>query len=125
MFQIPPLEMLRRKEGISTYKTTTTTLDDWMRSEGLLSESGQRISVLKLDCEGCEPAALMGAQELFRKNPPLAIITEGNFERFCCHIYHFIHIIMLYLMSRYTVRSHSSYSFRMCFKDYLLQDGAF
>ena len=67
----------------------TVTIDDVLLDLGLLppvqpvdSEIGQNapqyppISVLKLDCEGCEPGALLGAERMFRYNPPQYIITE-------------------------------------------------
>ena len=34
------------------------------------------IDVLKLDCEGCEPIALLGAQRMFAENPPRFVLTE-------------------------------------------------
>jgi FkbM family methyltransferase len=69
----------------------TITLDTALASMGLLpvDDSGDAaqfqpknyISILKMDCEGCEPLALLGASRLFRYNPPLSILAEVNVER--------------------------------------------
>ena len=67
------------------------TLDTALTSLGLLPEIGSGnekgfqpksfISVLKMDCEGCEPGALLGASRLFRYNSPLSMMVEINDER--------------------------------------------
>ena len=67
----------------------TVTIDDVLLQLGLLPpliadphadrQTPPRcppISVLKLDCEGCEPHALLGAVRMFRHNPPQYIVTE-------------------------------------------------
>jgi len=66
MFQIPPTESLRSRDTITTYKMMTTTLDSWLETHGLLKQHSlaqitAKVSVLKLDCEGCEPSVLLGA----------------------------------------------------------------
>lgn len=68
----------------------TITLDTALSSLGLVPEIDsvaadfkptQYISMLKLDCEGCEPSALLGATRLFEHNPPLSMLIEINTER--------------------------------------------
>ena len=67
----------------------TVSLDDLLfRLDLLPAESAvntdflprQKISLLKLDCEGCEPLALLGATRMFEYNAPLSILTEISHE---------------------------------------------
>eukprot|EP01041_Mallomonas_annulata_P003527 gene3527-7019_t len=73
-------------QGAKQMVVETTTIDEVLLDLGLLpplsgsDSTSQRplppISVLKLDCEGCEPGALQGASRMFAYNPPQYIITE-------------------------------------------------
>eukprot|EP00392_Amoebophrya_sp_AT5.2_P019801 g20796.t1 len=74
----------------------TVTLDSALATLGLVPASNDEaialsdkkfaprhyISVLKMDCEGCEPAALLGAPLLFKHNAPKAIMIEVNADRY-------------------------------------------
>jgi hypothetical protein len=67
--------------GHEVLEVTTVTLDEVAERVGLLTRdraTGQLplLSMLKLDCEGCEPLALRGASRIFAENPPLVILTE-------------------------------------------------
>jgi hypothetical protein len=65
------------------------TVDTALVSLGLLPEIGvagdfkpaKHISMMKMDCEGCEPLALLGASRLFQYNPPMSMLVEVNEER--------------------------------------------
>ena len=68
----------------------TITLDSALAKLGLIPETESEvqsfepkhiISILKLDCEGCEPKALLGGKKMFKYNPPYAIIVEINTAR--------------------------------------------
>ena len=62
------------------------TLDSALKGLGLVPGSGNvelqqfkpanYISILKMDCEGCEPLAISGAPLLFKYNPPLSMLLE-------------------------------------------------
>lgn len=69
---------------------TSITLDTALSSLSLLPDIGaspadfkprNHISMLKMDCEGCEPLALLGAPRLFQYNAPLSMMVEINPER--------------------------------------------
>jgi hypothetical protein len=67
--------------GHQVLQVATVTLDEVAERVGLLTrdrETGRLplLSMLKLDCEGCEPLALRGASRLFAENPPLVVLTE-------------------------------------------------
>lgn len=81
------------EESNTAYQLETVksiTIDTALTSLGLLPEGGtdpaifkptKLISLLKLDCEGCEPLALLGSERLFKYNPPHAMMVEVNGAR--------------------------------------------
>jgi FkbM family methyltransferase len=74
-----PGTSLFREASVNSAKVTTTTIDDFVKNDSLLS-----VDFIKMDIEGAESAAITGAKEsIIKFKPKLAISVYHSMKDFC------------------------------------------